>query len=379
MRFYGIVVCQLGTKLHGIYLFYYDMIIGKSRQVPQWDLGRFIPLAARKEAGVSINEYAGGSRELAEQLGCTAKKYRSKGVKYSLPPENGDSWLIDVQPEPGWCVTDAFFSLQQPVTKSYKIAQPGLWLYSLAFGDLTIIEQGKKSRKLERGIHLLVNRGKPFRIRFGSPAKLWYTSVWLSSDFLAGYFQERGRGERLTIEDALTWPVHCYNTPEILMAFEQLKYTVRISIAPFMYYESKLIEILALILCGVQNKGYAEMFTRVRRPGHVTYENIQLLWRVKEELDKNILALPDVAQLARLAGMGTTKLRQSFKAYYKMTIAEYIRREKMSYALRLLSNDEMSVQNISTLLGYQSPSKFTVAFKRVHGFTPRSARKAFNI
>ncbi|QDR79505.1 helix-turn-helix transcriptional regulator [Sporomusa termitida] len=336
-------------------------------------------LPVGKEAGVSTNEYAGGSRELAEQLGCTAKKYRSKGVKYSLPPENGDSWLIDVQPEPGWCVTDAYFSLQKPVTRGYEIAQPGLWLCSLAAGDMTIIEQGKKSRQLGRGIHLLVNRGKPFKIQFGSPSKLCYTSAWLFADFIADYFQERGRGERLTIEDALTWPEHYYNTPEILMAFEQLKYTIRISIAPFMYYESKMIEILSLILCGVQNQGYAEMFTRLRRPSHLTYENIKLLWRAKEELDNNILAPPDVAQLARLAGMGTTKLRQSFKAYYNMTVAEYIRREKMSYALRLLSNDEMSVQNISTLLGYQSPSKFTVAFKRVHGFTPRAARKTFNI
>lgn len=329
---------------------------------------------------MATDEYAGGNRQLAEQLGCTAKKYRTKGVKYSFPPENGDSWLIDVQPAAGLFVTDAYFSLQQPLVRGYHIEQPGLWLCSLAAGDLTIIEQGKKSRKLQRGVHLLVNRGKPFKVKFGSSGKLCYTGAWIFADFIAGYLNERGRGERLTVEDALTWPGHYYNTAEILMAFEQLKYSIRISIAPLMYYESKVIEILSLILCGVQNRGYAEMFTSSRRPpNHLTYQNVKLIWQVKEELDKNILSPPGTAQLARIAGMGTTKLRQAFKAYYKQTIAEYIRREKMNYALRLLSNDELSVQNISTLLGYESSSKFTVAFKRIHGFTPRAARKSFNI
>lgn len=328
---------------------------------------------------MGTNEYAGGNQELAEQLGCTAKKYRTKGVKYTLPPENGDSWLIDVHPADGLFVTDAYFSLQQPVSRVYEINQPGLWLCSLAAGDVTVIEQGKKSRKLGRGVHLVISRGKPFKIKFGSPGKICFTGAWIFSDFISGYLNERGRGESLTIEDAAGWPGHYYNTAEILMAFEQLKYTIRVSIAPFMYYESKIIEILSLILCGAQNQGYAEMFTRTKRPGHLTYQNIQLLWQVKEELDRNILSPPGVTQLARIAGMGATKLRQAFRVYYHLTIAEYIRREKMNYALRLLSNDEMSVQNISTFLGYQSPSKFTVAFKRVHGFTPRHARKAFNI
>ncbi|EIW20316.1 MULTISPECIES: helix-turn-helix transcriptional regulator [Pelosinus] len=328
---------------------------------------------------MGTNEYYSGNRELAVQLGCSVKKYRTKGIKYILPPENGDSWLIDVHPAPGLFVTDAYFSLHQPVTRIYEIEQPGLWLFSLSTGDVTIMEQGKKSRRLQRGIHLLVNQGKPCKVIFGSSETICYTSTWIFADFLADYLKERGRGEELRVEDALTWLSHFYNTPEVLMAFEQLKYTIRISIAPFMYYESKIIEILSLILCGVQNQGYSEMFIAPKRPKHLTYQNIKLLWRVKEELDKDILSPPNVEQLARIAGMGTTKLRQAFKVYYKLTIADYVRQEKMNYALRLLSNDEMSVQNISTFLGYASPSKFTVAFKRVHGFTPRDARKTFNI
>lgn len=51
----------------------------------------------------------------------------------------------------------------------------------------------------------------------------------------------------------------------------------------------------------------------------------------------------------------------------------------MNYALRLLWNDEMSIKNISSFLGYARPSKFTAAFKKVHGMTPGEVRKSFNL
>lgn len=68
--------------------------------------------------------------------------------------------------------------------------------------------------------------------------------------------------------------------------------------------------------------------------------------------------------LAAIAGMGATKLRQSFKLWYGMTIAEYIRQQKLKYALRLLSDDDRSISNIAALIGYESASKFAMAFKK---------------
>lgn len=324
---------------------------------------------------MGTDEYFSGSAGLAAQFGCT-KSAHNKGVIYRLPPENGNSWLVEVSPAPGLVLTDAYFTLHQPVTRVYEIEQPGLWLCSFALGDMTIVERGRKVRKLERGIHLLVNQGQPFKVVFDCQQPQRYTSAWIFADYIEEYLQSRKWREPLAITDALTWPSHYYNTAELTLAFEQLKFAVRNAISPYIYLESKVIEILSLILHSVEVKGYSDRYKKEKRSNYVTYQNKKFLWQVKAELDKDILTAPTVEQLASLAGMGTTRLRQLFKSHYRLTISEYIRREKMNYALRLLSHDDMSIQNIATMLGYESHSRFTVAFKKIHGFTPRHFRKA---
>lgn len=332
---------------------------------------------------MGTSEYFDGNAGLAEQLGCTSHSgpasSRPQGLTFRLPAEHGDSWLTDIHPKPGLLVSDAYFTLHQPVSRVYEIAQQGMFLYSFESGNVTIFEKGKKARRMTPGIHLLINRGKPFKVVFGSDRAVRYTVIWLYFDFLAKYLQDREWEEALTMNDALTWPAHCYNTPELLLQFQQLRFAIRCGVAPLIYFESKVISILSSILCAVQNPEHARWFSKKERPKHATYQNMKFLCKVKDELNKDILNPPPVKALAGIAGMGTTKLRVLFKSCYGMSIDDYVRREKMSYALRLLWNDEMSIQNISSLLGYIRPDKFTAAFKKVHGMTPGQIRKSFNL
>ncbi len=329
------------------------------------------------------NEYFDGNAELAAQLGCTNDSGElskcPKGITYVLPSENGDSWFVDIHPKPGLFVSDVNFTLQRPLTRTYEIKQPGLFLCSFESGEVTLFERGKKARRMRQGIHLLVNQGKPFKVVFGSEQHTRYTMVWVFADFISTYLQDREWKESLEIKDALTWPSHYYNTPELLLYFQQLQIAIRRGMAPLMYFESKVIAILSLILCAVQTPQHVEWFQKKERPKHATYEDQQFVWKVKAELDKDILNPPPVKELSSIAGMGATKLRILFKSCYGMNIADYLRQEKMNYALHLLAKEDMSIQKISTLLGYASPSMFTAAFKTVHGFTPRDARKKFTI
>lgn len=326
---------------------------------------------------MGTNEYFTGNEGLAEQLNC-AKVNCGNEVGYLLPGKK-DSWLMDVQPKPGLFLTSTYFTLDQPITRNYEMEQPGLCLCSFAQGDVTILEKGKKSRTLQQGIHLLVNQGKPFKVIFGSDKLICYTAIWVFSDFIEKYLHDREWEEPLTLSDALAWPEHYYNTPEMVMLFEQLKYSIRGASKPRIYYEAKIVEIVSVILSCVHTESYAKKFLKEERPKYVTYQNKKFLWQVRERLDESIISPPSVQQLAGIAEMGTTKLRQLFKSFYGVTIAEYVRREKMNYALRLLSSDDLSVQNISAYLGYECPSKFTAAFKKIHGFTPRQFRKSLNL
>lgn len=83
---------------------------------------------------------------------------------------------------------------------------------------------------------------------------------------------------------------------------------------------------------------------------------------------------PEVSQLCKIAAMGQTKLRESFKSIYGVPIGTYIRQVKMRYALLLLVKPNLTIGNIAEHLGYANASKFAAAFRKVYGQSPEEYR-----
>jgi len=326
---------------------------------------------------MDIQGYRIGHGLLAARLGYEKIDY-DNAIKYILPSGHGDSWMIDIYPAPGLCVSNTYFTLHEPCVCVYEFKQPGLWLCSFDCGSVTILERGRRRQKLQQGAHVIVNHGNPVEVALGE-GDFRYTSIWLCAGFMEKYMDSRTFKQPFAITDALDWQNQHYHTPELLMVWEQLKFGIRNAIAPLMYFESKVIEILSLIIRNISYAWYGTRFIKDERPKHLTYHNRKYLQRVKAALDKNIVNPPDITQLACIAEMGANKLRMVFKSSYGMTITSYVRQEKMNYAMRMLSNDALSIQHIGDYLGYESPSKFTVAFKKVHGFTPSQFRKSFGL
>lgn len=315
-----------------------------------------------------------GHALLAAGLGCETVKF-DMAVRHKFPPGHGDSWILDVYPAPGLCVSNAYFTLHQPC--AFSLTRSGLGLCSLDKGDAVIREKGRRKRSLQRGVHVLVNQGNPVDIVLGG-GEYRYTCIWICPEFIENYLHYRTFKQPFAIADALTWQSPNYNTPDQLLVWEQLKFGIRNAVAPLMYFESKVLELLALIMLHTNCRWYGKRYVKKERPRHLTHLTRPYLQQVKAALDNNIADPPDIRQLSRLAGMGVTKLRMVFKNSYGMPIAAYIRQEKMKYAMRLLSG-EMSIQNIGKFVGYESASKFAAAFKTVHGFTPSQFRKSFGL
>ncbi len=311
---------------------------------------------------------------LAAGLGCESVQ-DDMALRHQFPPGHGDSWILDVYPAPGLCVSNAYFTLRQPW--ACHLTQAGLGLCSFDSGDVTVLEQGRRKRKLQRGVHVLVNQDSPADIVLGG-GEYRYTCIWICPEFLESYLNYRTFKQPVAITDALKWQRKDYNTPDQLMVWEQLKFGIRNAVAPLMYFESKVLELLALIMLHTNCEWYGKRYVKRERPRHTTYLTRPYLRRVKEALDNNIADPPDIRQLSRIAGMGATKLRMVFKNSYGMPIAGYVRQEKMKQAMRLLSG-ELSIQDIGKQLGYESASKFAAAFKKVHGFTPSQFRKSFGL
>ena len=138
-----------------------------------------------------------------------------------------------------------------------------------------------------------------------------------------------------------------------------------------LYYESKVGELLSIV-AGNFHKQRQEIASKHQS---LSKQEKKALESVRQAIEQNILNPPELSQLCKIAAMGQTKLRESFKKMYGVPIGTYIRQSKMKYASLLLKKKELSISSIAKHLGYQNASKFSGAFKNYFNESPEIYRK----
>lgn len=78
--------------------------------------------------------------------------------------------------------------------------------------------------------------------------------------------------------------------------------------------------------------------------------------------DHPCLPLP-LEQISKIACMGNTKLKQTFKMINQCTITEYIQNRRIAQAEYLLSHTDLSIEQIAKTVGYSSPNRFAEIFQ----------------
>lgn len=83
---------------------------------------------------------------------------------------------------------------------------------------------------------------------------------------------------------------------------------------------------------------------------------------------------PTIAHLARQVGLNRSSLCTSFKEIFGSTIYEFCQGYRMNKARELLQDRNLSISQVSEMVGYDHPTNFTVAFKKHFGFLPKAIR-----
>ena len=78
--------------------------------------------------------------------------------------------------------------------------------------------------------------------------------------------------------------------------------------------------------------------------------------------------------LENIAAMGGTKLKETFKKVYHMSITEFTQRKRMNIAENLLLTTDFDSKDIAEAIGYNSASRFSTLFKRYKGISPTEFR-----
>lgn len=82
-----------------------------------------------------------------------------------------------------------------------------------------------------------------------------------------------------------------------------------------------------------------------------------------------------VDELAKLTPYSYSRLSRIFKQYMNTTLVDYINKEKMTYAKRLLRTTNLTTLAIANKIYYDSLSSFNHLFKNTYGITPSQYRK----
>jgi AraC-like DNA-binding protein len=84
---------------------------------------------------------------------------------------------------------------------------------------------------------------------------------------------------------------------------------------------------------------------------------------------------PSVKKLAQMCAISEEYFRRLFKKEFEMNPCEYRNRLRLSKACDYLTYGEMSVEEISRLLGYSTASHFSKEFKSAYGVSPLKYRE----
>lgn len=91
---------------------------------------------------------------------------------------------------------------------------------------------------------------------------------------------------------------------------------------------------------------------------------------IEDNLDKEI----SYDEAARIACCSPYYFQRVFSYVSGVSLAEYIRRRKMTQAAFELQRADSRVIDVALKYGYSSPTSFNRAFQNVHGITPTAAK-----
>ena len=104
-------------------------------------------------------------------------------------------------------------------------------------------------------------------------------------------------------------------------------------------------------------------------------EQVESVRRMHDELLQHPEQRHTIEELARRCLMNPTTLKAVFKAVYGDSLASHMKEHRLEKAAELLRRGEGSVSEIAAAVGYDSPSRFSAAFRERYHMLPSEYRK----
>jgi AraC family transcriptional regulator len=126
-------------------------------------------------------------------------------------------------------------------------------------------------------------------------------------------------------------------------------------------------------------EGFAlAMLGEIARAGERSERGAKPPWLVRavEMLHARMADELGLAEVATAVGVHPSHLSRTFREHFGMTMSEYLRRQRVELARRLLTGSDRSLSAIAHTTGFSDQAHFSRVFKQVTGSTPGRYRSS---
>lgn len=214
-----------------------------------------------------------------------------------------------------------------------------------------------------------VSNGELFRARYHKSVPIRGIELMLMPGYYHDYLEQKYPGEFPDPQAAFRSIDGVTDFPELVLLMRQIQTFQGTGISAHLFYESKVAEALSLIIEKTKQD------TAFVPSGALSDEDRMNLDAVKSYIEDHFAFDIRAGQLTKIACMGETKLRYSFKKQYGYTITEYIQNKRIAHAEYLLVATDFPVRQIAQAVGYHHPGRFAGLFQRATGLLPDEYRQ----
>ncbi len=219
--------------------------------------------------------------------------------------------------------------------------------------------------KEEKGL-LLYNPKQDLPIDLEIQPKTWLVSILISiQKFHSLFSAEAGYVDFLSAENKDKKYYSDTDIPPVMVVvLHQLLNANLNKYIQHLYAKGKAYELLSLYF----NKEDADV---EQCPFLVDEENVLKIRHAKDIIINRMAEPPGLQDLANEVGLNLKKLKVGFKQLYGDSVYSFLFDYKMEFARKMLEEGLLNVNEISTKVGYSTPSHFIAAFKKKYGTTPK--------
>jgi len=155
-------------------------------------------------------------------------------------------------------------------------------------------------------------------------------------------------------------------TPAMQMVVHQLLHCPFQGITQKMYLESKIWELMALLIEQEQTIHHESNSLPALKP-----DDIDRIHQAKEILMNQMDQPPSLLDLARQVGLNDCTLKRGFRQVFGTTAFAYLHDYRLEQARQLLQNHRLNVSEVAHAIGFANRSYFAAAFRKKFGLSPK--------